>query len=535
MFHENHDQVQNEMQQALVLLRTMTGSDLNEAVDRSWMEMLLKMQGPDGLLYYPVVGRPWQQRGVDNPQYGGLPDGEHVTGPYNNGEILGAVALYYLRSGDPLWMDLGARVVDGLTRLGVVRDDTIFYPKGMYGLGELSDQGAPIPSHTHRNIALGWMAQGVLQFARATGHQPAMELAAKLFRFVRYHAGMYRTDGTWLADDPAHSASSHFHAHTYPLIGMLEYALLTGDDDLAEFVRTSYEFGRAHGEPLTGFFPEHVFTSRRETSELCEVGDMVGLALKLSAAGLGDYWDDADRWIRNMFAEGQLRQCDWMVRAGSGLRRLPIDGSYQTDERVGESNVGAFAGWPAPDDFFGAHSNGHNNVFMHCCTANCSRTIYYIWEHILHQQGDRVRVNLLMNRASPSVDVESHIPYEGQVDIKVKQGSQLSVRIPEWVSPEEAAVQVDSVTRSTGWDGRYAEIGAMKPGAVVTITFPIAERTDSVWIEQERYALVRKGNEVVVIDPPGRYAPLYQRDHYRERGARWHQMERFVPEQPIEW
>ena len=41
---------------------------------------------------------------------------------------------------------------------------------------------------------------------------------------------------------------------------------------------------------------------------------MITLALNLSEAGAGDYWDDADRWIRNMFAEGQLTSTDWIYR-----------------------------------------------------------------------------------------------------------------------------------------------------------------------------------------------------------------------------
>ena len=272
MLHDNNDQVQNEMQQSLVLLRMMTGSDSNEQVDVDWMSMLLHMQGPDGLLYYPVRGRPWQRLGVDGAQYGGLPEGDHATGPYNNGEILGAVALYYLRSGNRVWKDLGVGVVDGLARLGVDRGDYVFYPKGMYGLGEISDQAAPIPAHSYRNMALGWMAQGVLRFARASGHEPALNLGTKLLNFVRRHAGMYAGDGNWLPDNPRQSTSTHFHAHTYPLVGMLEQAVLTGDRDLMDFVNTGYEYGKAHGETITGFFPEHLHTGRLETRSSAKWG-----------------------------------------------------------------------------------------------------------------------------------------------------------------------------------------------------------------------------------------------------------------------
>jgi hypothetical protein len=532
--HDNNDQIQNEMQQSLVLMRLVSGSDLNEVVDQHWMAMLLHMQGPDGLLYYPVAGRPWQAQGIDNPQYGGLPPGDYVTGPYNNGEVLGAVALYYLRSHDPVWKELGMRVVDGLARLGVDCGDTIYYPKGMYALGERSDQAAPIPE-PWKNIALGWMAQGILQFGTATGYEPALDLAARLIRFVRYHARMYNAEGGWLPDREDGTTTTHFHAHTYPLIGMLEYALLTGDRSLVDFVRTGYEFGKQHGETLIGFFPENVRTARRQTSELCEVGDMIGLALKLSAAGAGDYWDDADRWIRNLFAEGQLTRYDWMARAGRSQPHVPLDLVSQTDDRVGERCLGAFGGWPTPNDFFGARLNGHNSLFMHCCTANGARTIYYIWEHILHYAGNKLRVNLLLNRASPWADVDSHIPYQGVVDVRVKQPIDLDIRIPEWVAPAAASAQVNGQARSLDWDGRYARVGAVKPGDTATLTFPIAGRTDHVWVEKEPYTLVRKGNDVVLVDPPGRYAPLFLRDHYRENNTRWHKVQRFVSEENIAW
>ena len=102
------------------------------------------------------------------------------------------------------------------------------------------------------------------------------------------------------------------------------------------------------------------------------------------------------------------------------------------------------------------------------------------------------------------------------MDVKVKQPVELSVRIPEWVAPGDTRCRVNDGERSVSWDGRYAQVGLVQPSDVVTLTFPIAERTDVVHIEKQRFTLVRKGNDVVSIDPPGRYYPLYQRQHYRD-------------------
>ena len=63
--------------------------------------------------------------------------------------------------------------------------------------------------------------------------------------------------------------------------------------------------------------------------------------------------------------------------------------------------------------------------------------------------------------------------------------------------------------RRLGWDGRYAYVGSVKPSDIATLTFPIGERTDVVHIEKEPYTLLRKGNEVVSIDPSGRHYPLF--------------------------
>ena len=158
-----------------------------------------------------------------------------------------------------------------------------------------------------------------------------------------------------------------------------------------------------------------------------------------------------------------------------------------------------------------------------------------MWDHILTHENGKLRVNLLLNRASPWADVDSHIPYTGQVDVKVKQPLDLAIRIPEWVGPGEVRCQVAGAERRLEFDGRYVQVGAVKPGDVATVTFPIAERTDVVYVEKEQYTLIRKGNDVVHIHPPGKYCPLYQRAHYRANTTRWRKLERFVSNEIIHW
>jgi DUF1680 family protein len=299
-------------------------------------------------------------------------------------------------------------------------------------------------------------------------------------------------------------------------------------------VRQSYEYAKApaqQGNLLLGWFPENAVASG-QTAENCGVSLMLNLAVKLSRSGAGDYWDDVDRWVRNHFAECQLKEAEWLYRAAADRPRPPIDPVSTCDDKVGEKNVGAYAGWPSPNDFLG---QGLGPVFMHCCLGEACMTVYRVWAHILDHDGGQLKVNLLLNRASPWADIESSIPYQGRVELKIKQPCGLSVRIPEWVKPDQARCRVNGADRPLAWDGRYAVIGKVQPMDVVTLSFPIFERTDKVRIQGKDYTLIRKGNEVVHIDPPGKYCPLYQREKYRENMVYSKEVQRFVANQQIDW
>ena len=256
---------------------------------------------------------------------------------------------------------------------------------------------------------------------------------------------------------------------------------------------------------------------------------MIALALRLSEAGVGDYWDDADRWVRNMLAEGQLLRTDWIEAYRDHGPLRPV-GPWETAERVPERNLGGFGSHAAANDWV-----GNAGSIAHCCTANGAKALYWAWERIVRHQDGQLRVNLLLNRASEWADVASYLPYQGRVDVKIKQTVDLSIRIPEWVKPAEARALVNAIPRNLAWDGRYAVVGSVQPGDVATLTFPIFERTDTVDIEKQRFTLVRKGNEVVAIDPPGWYYPLHQRPQYRENEPRLQKVSRFVSAETVNW
>jgi hypothetical protein len=475
--------------EGLALMRRITGSDQNAHVDRHWREAFLRLlettqpvlQGPEG------------------------------------GRQLAWLAFNARFERDERWRQVGEAAVKRMAETAAYRENYAYLPH---------PAGTEFPTGWEAT-GLGWTLQGLSQFALATGSPAARELGGKLARYLKDHAQVFDRRGHFLARHPsAKGPALHFHHNANALLGLLEYALAGGDPEYAAFARQGYEYVRSLSEPLIGFAPEYIEDWPDDRPiidcEGCCVADIIELALGLSRAGQGDYWDDVDRYVRNQFAEMQMRQSDWIERTTAGRPLTPVQPGECADH-VPERCVGAFAGWALANDFYGGYHPGIQN----CCTGNGARALYFVWEQMLHVEHQSATVHLLLNRASEWLDIDSYLPYTGRVDFHIKRACELRFRLPEWVKPAEAACAVNGVSRPLAFDGRYAQAGPLRPGDRLTATFPIGERTEKRRIGGRGYQLLVRGNDVISIDPAGERCPFYQRAKYRG-DVQWIDRQRFV-------
>ena len=555
MLHDFSDWCQLKFMESLPLLRIISGSEKNIQVDRAWTDMILKSIGPDGLFYMPMSTRPWAREGlmagldmlskiskadgttvsVTDPSY------SFLAHPYTIGRSASVMIVYYLHDRNPMWLDLIKAQVDRAIELAVDKGDYAYFPPGNFEPNAKVDKAAPMP--VQLNETGSRVTQGLVQYYRITGYEPAKELARKLVNYIVHQTGNFDAEGHFLVEDTfrdnlhelrgvaygkGQEYGGHYHNHTLMLLSILEYAEAVEDVELLDFVKKSYDWAKTQGSDLVGFFPEFIAPDY-PNCETCEVADMLAIGAKLSDSGRYDCWDDVDRWYRNQFFESQLKRADWIYRMAESMPPEPV--AYNmTSDRVAERSLGGFAGWAAANDWVQMRG------IQHCCTGNAARSIFYVWQRILEHEDGQLKINLLMNRASPWADVYSYIPYEGQVDIKMKEDcSSLQIHTPQWVETgsDQVSCTVNGKDRPTVWKGRYVELGAVASGDKVTMKFPISERTVKERIGGVDYTLVVKGNSVVFIDPPGKYAPLYQRDHYRENQVRWRKVHRFVSNELI--
>ena len=349
-------------------------------------------------------------------------------------------------------------------------------------------------------------------------------------------------------------------------MGLIWYAEVTHDTRLMQFVRDSYEYLRTFGIARIGLF-----------GEMCTTGDMAFLAIKLSRLGVGDYWDDVDGYVRNQLAELQITDADKLRRAaqadpvlkpfdtkgpdvvqpplGNAEEEVKLDPIEETDDNIFKRNVGIYLSCSSHP----THIPKHNLIGVVCCPGTCTTALFQVWDSIVRFQDGAAQVNLLLNRVSPWLDVDSYLPYEGKVVIRNKSARRLSVRLPGWVDRTAVKSEVNDTRVAPFRVGQYLVFDPLKGGETVTITFPVVESVETytlTWKESDfwkectdpghswtpldnpdRFTFTFRGNTVVDVAPrkPTREYPLYERDVMKQNKAPMKKVTRFVTPVSIQW
>ena len=543
--------------EVIPLLRTMSGSKQGAEAERGLLLNTLRDQGPDGMLYLPAGGRPYVlSERFDSPFPADWPDRDsgitqigHLG--YGTARSLGALCIYAQKDPAGPWKEAARRLAEAFKKTLIVDGDVAYNFKPFMGPGEkvVKPEHPPVGRVGGQSA---WVAHYLVMYDRAMGDPEATQLAAKMMRYNMGPLNYFDDRGKFVIERETGSSHgrvyAHFHTHATNIVAALAVAERLGDKWMLERALAAYEWGKspeAQGSSILGFFPEHIVkkpeyaASDPCTSEMCDVSDMVIAAIMLSRLGI-DRWDDADRWVRNQLAEGQLTSTDWRadghIPASELVEKVDlVEGRYTTD-RVLERTLGAFSSRPSANDWVGGGAHPLKSLTTaNCCSSSGMRALYYVWRNILDYEPGKLRVNLLLNRASRWADVDSYIPYEGRVEVKMKQGAEVEVRIPEWAPLDQVRCEVDGKARKLAFEGRYARVGKAEKGQTVALRFPIRERTDKVSLQGTEYTIVRRGNDVVWIDPPGKYFPSYQRSHYRKGEPLYRKVTRFVSDENFGW
>jgi len=520
--------IYGKFMESTLLARMATGSTENISVDEDWR-------------------RAWLAWSQINPVMHG-PEG---------GRRLCWIAANALREREPRWTALGRRAVRRLQEVAVPYKDGAWIHIGLQvtppddGCADAA-HASPSPADIQdmkaadrRQAACGWNAtfmgwtlQGVCRFYEVARDPGALSLAGRLARYLKDHAEVFAPDGRFLAGHPHPWPVVHWHHNCIVAQALLEYGIAADEQEYVAFARRVYDHVMTFCSRDIGFAPEYCYGKfpRRQSvdnTEACCSADLVMMALLLTRAGAGDYWDDVDRFIRNHIATLQLTDTRWFYSLPENRTRGAKFPDAKVEKAVGKL-TGNFGGWAGVNEW---HLPEMGPGIMTCCISNCTRAFYHVHRHMVEHDNGTLSVHLLLNRASRWADVHSHIPYEGKVELRFRRKcTRVLVRAPEWIQASDGTVActVDGKAKPVVWKGRYLDIGEMRKGQSCVLGFPIGMKRIERDIGRAHYELTLKGNTVVAIDPPGSRIPLYRRQKYVKKTAPLRRVSRFIPDEPAD-
>ncbi len=545
--------------EALPLLRIMSGSAQNSDIDHHMIEGILRNTGFDGLTYQPPDHPGAFYEDFSRNQ------NEPAANIFGEGRQLLTWSVWtQIDPDNPVYRRVAERKIQRLLEIAVRKGDGLYFRRTQgYTPGQEDTDKLEIVAVTDHDVkdaefgmvgtavahSVSVVAMGAARYYRVTGYPPALELA-------RGMANYFRNDGG-LIDESGHWHGYHFHIMALGILGQLEYALAAGDEDMLQWVRRAYEYGRSIGDPTIGFFAgipgcdpceynpnteECGKDEDRELVEPCSLADMALIALQLTRAGVGDYYEDVEHYVRNYLLVTQLTNLDFLKDYPDGH---PTEGPAKNYKEIMEKDPLRINADNAAERTVGSFccvNPAIANVklptaqFCGCCLGNAGRVLYYAWDDMMEANGDDLWVNLLMNRASTWADLNSYLPYEGKISLKMHQAKNARIRIPSWTNYDKVSCAVNGQERAVQWKrGNYLSIDGLEAGDEVVVQFPISENTLYRNLKGHDYWMTVRGFTVVDLQPHASTTPIFQRAHYRQDRAPMRKVQRLVTNRHIAW
>ncbi|MDB5872064.1 MAG: hypothetical protein JWQ07_1506 [Ramlibacter sp.] len=477
---------------ALLLAKAMTGDAAASTHLPALTQLFDSGFGTDGLHYTPE--NPWSF---------------HHANMHYQRSVLNALLSLALVEGSDTARRQGNKLARALTEISIHREGYAYFPaverspEG-WPRGDWSILGSGVdPANTN-----GRLIFGLSRLAELLPDSEAGELAGAYARHVMHASSAFASDGSFATG--MEFREGHFHSRAVTMLGVIRYGHAQRDASAIEWGRRVFDRALQYGTSF-GWFPERLVKSRAHGCETCAIVDMMESAIWLAKCGHSQYWEHAERFLRNQLLESQVTRIDWVKPSTQPTE----DSEWETTENVAQRSLGGFAGWSQPNDLVSKVM--HRWDLYTCCSAQGVRGLFNAWSHATTIDKQAVSVNLLINSASEHATVRSWLPAEGRVEVTLHRHTELRIRVPSWVDPRNLVLKINGkepASRETPHrfsDTVFVRTGPLAAGTVVEASFPVAAATTRETVLDTTYEVEWRGDTVVGISPGGTRVPLYQR------------------------
>jgi hypothetical protein len=312
---------------AVPWMRTMCGSNEFLEQEHGMLNAMLSNVREDGILYFPLEG--YRLKDTSYPAVNGL--------------LALACENHYALDNNPQWLEWIQLLAAGLKKIAIRPEDRAYYPpectvtpegkwvwntRGKVILAYNPPEEPYLEQQGFEGAVMWEQAYPIRALVRAYRYKDDQESLELLHRLMRFDLKPGMWENTTLDGYKGNEHGvfgGHFHGHTTALLSIFDVAEATKDAWLKQFVREAYDNAIRYGTARAGWYPAWTMAAKYErdpslagvTEGDC-LGEMIQLGVRLSDAGLGDYWDDVDAIARNQLAEQQFCDLEVMRKAARG-------------------------------------------------------------------------------------------------------------------------------------------------------------------------------------------------------------------------
>jgi len=358
----------------------------------------------------------------------------------------------------------------------------LYFPFNNYVPGKIWDPKKYSQINCYQLPGTGTFILPLTRYYELSGDERARELAEGLSKYMLYESCLYGYDGRFIG---------HFHRNMWSVAGILKYAALIKNEQYFSRALQIYEFATKSGSTF-GWFPEMV--SLKEPSleycETCCIYDMIYGALILAQSGLDEYWDKVACYTKNHLIQSQVQNTD-IIKDKDLAKRL----------------LGGFSGWTQVNDYF---TKDGRIYICGCCTFHGVKALHYVWKAVTERVNNSIYINLLFDKDDKDIKIRTYLPEKGQIEVGVKQPTDVYLRIPCWAKKNLVVKLAGKVINPT-WKGNYLRLKNIIPGKKIQVRFTLTESRTEEEVGGRRFQIEWCGDTVMQISPKGKIFPLYHR------------------------
>lgn len=482
--------------EAIVSIRKILGEDKKmKEVEEGFKYHLLKSWGPKGLRYHEDY--PWS-----NTNHSSF---------HEMAYILGALNRWLEEEPDNKEVEMRAsNLTRGMRELVVQRKIRTFW-NGDYPFEEklyefpgdvyLRDKGwvpERVTGRGEESIRNAMMFHSLVVRAEKFKDEAALDLAEGIANHLLTLSRYFNWKGEFFG---------HIHSAIWFASGLARFSRLMNKEYYAIKANNIYSYVKSISSEF-GWVPEYGqwHPMSEEDCETCCIKDMIQCSLELIDCGY-DYWDVANKFLRNQLAEQQVKNGCFVSVNNS---RKDKDGMTWKD--LDKKVVGGWSGGGEPNSI----SLSRFRAIAGCCVGTAPQALHLMWERIIVDTKEGVYINLPIEKEDKTAKIEIGYPNEGYIRLKAKKAENYYIRIYDWMG-NKIETKVNDKNIPIVYSNNCILFQHVKKDDTITISHKLEEIVKKEIVRDTEFIVSWRGPDVVKLDPPGLPLKLYQREEGVEK------------------